>query len=140
MRKICLLAMSFGAAASILTAQTYTASITGTVIDPAGAVVPQAKITVTDVQRNVTRFTGSDSAGRYALTNLAPGSYALQVEAAGFKKHARAAFDLQVAQQAVIDPVLEVGAITESVSVTGESPLLEARSSSVGKVVESRQL
>src|SRR5947209_12794687 len=139
MRKVCVLATLLGAS-SVLLAQTYTASITGTVTDPAGAVVPQAKITVTEVQRNVVRSTDSDGSGRYALTNLAPGTYTLQVEAAGFKKHARAAFELQVAQQVAIDPVLEVGAITESVSVTGETPLLEATTSSVGKVVENREI
>ena len=91
MRTIRLFA-SLAASASILIGQTFTASINGTVTDPANAVVPRARITVTDPQRNVTHTAESDGAGRYVITNLPPGSYTLQVEAAGFKKYSRAAF------------------------------------------------
>src|SRR5439155_21788979 len=115
-----LLAATFGSA------QTFTASITGTVADPAGAVVPRAHITATEVQRNISRSTDSDEAGRYVLIDLLPGSYILQIEAAGFKKYSHSAFELQVAQKASIDAVLEVGAITESISVTADPALIEA--------------
>src|SRR3954451_13546867 len=121
-------------------AQSFTASITGTVTDPAGAVVPRAHVVATDVQRNVSRSTDSDEAGRYILIDLQPGRYTLTVEITGFKKYSHAGFDLQVAQKALIDAVLEVGAITESVSVTAEPALIEATSSSVGKVVENREI
>src|SRR4051812_32542109 len=100
--------------ATFAVAQTFTASITGTVMDPAGAVVPRAHVTATDVQRNVSRSTDSDDSGRYVLIDLQPGTYTLTVEAAGFKKTNHSAFDLQVAQKVSIDATLEVGAITES--------------------------
>ncbi len=135
-----LLATLLAASATILVGQTYTASITGTVTDPASAVVPRAQVTVTDVQRNVVRTAESDGAGRYVITNLPPGSYTLVVEVAGFKKYNLSTFELQVAQQASIDAHLEVGAVTESISVTGETPLLETTTSSVGKVVENREI
>src|SRR4051812_9905807 len=112
-------------AATFAAAQSFTASITGTVTDPAGAVVPRAHIIATDVQRNVSRTADSDEAGRYVIIDLAPGTYSLTVEAPGFKKHARTAFELQVAQRASIDAVLEVGAVTDSVNVTAETPLIE---------------
>src|SRR3954447_24394022 len=134
----CILALLL--AASFAGAQSFTASITGTVTDPAGAVVPRAHIIATDGQRNVSRSTESDDAGRYILIDLQPGSYTLTVESAGFKKYSHSAFDLQVAQKVSIDAVLEVGAITESVSVTAEPALIEATSSSVGKVVENREI
>src|SRR4051794_33999903 len=124
-------------AATFAGAQTFTASITGTVTDPAGAVVPHAHITATDVSRNVSRSTDSDDAGRYLVIDLQPGSYTLTIEAAGFKKHNQSAFELQIAQKVSIDAVLQVGAITDSVTVTAEPALLEATSSSVGKVVEN---
>jgi hypothetical protein len=127
-------------AATLAGAQSFTASITGTVTDPAGAVVPRAHVTATDTQRNVARTADSDDSGRYVIIDLAPGTYTLQVEAPGFKKHARSVFELQVSQRASLDVVLEVGAITESVSVTAETPLIEATSSSVGKVVENREI
>ena len=102
--------------------------------------VPRAHIIATDVQRNVSRSTDSDEAGRYILIDLQPGSYTLTVELAGFKKYSHSAFELQVAQKVSIDAVLEVGAMTESVSVTAEPALIEATSSSVGKVVENREI
>jgi hypothetical protein len=110
------------------------------VTDPAGAVVPGARVTATDVLRNVSHSAESDSAGRYLIVNLPPGSYTLQVEASGFKKYTQAVFELQVAQKAAIDSKLEVGALTESVSVTAAPPLIEASTSSVGKVVENREI
>src|SRR3954454_12053424 len=107
-------------AATFAGAQTFTASVSGTVTDPAGAVVPRARVIATDVQRNAARSTDSDEAGRYILTDLPPGSYTLQIEIAGFKKYVSSTFELQVAQKASIDAMLQVGAMTESISVTAE--------------------
>src|SRR4051794_7862060 len=104
-------------AATFAGAQTFTASVSGTVTDPAGAVVPRAHVTATDVQRNVARSTDTDDAGRYILLDLPPGSYTLQIEAAGFKKSVSSVFELQVAQKGSLDAVLQVGAMTESISV-----------------------
>src|SRR5512140_79472 len=104
MKNLRLLAMSLAASASILIGQTFTASISGTVTDPANAVVPHARIVVTDPQRNAAYTAESDGTGHYVITNLQPGSYTLHVEASGFKKYSRTAFDLQVAQQALINP------------------------------------
>jgi hypothetical protein len=134
------LILSLLLAATFAGAQSFTASITGTVTDPAGAVVPRAHIIATDVQRNVSRSTDSDDSGRYVIIDLAPGSYTLSVESPGFKKHSRSAFELQLAQKASIDVVLEVGAVTDSVNVTAETPLIEGTSSAVGKVVENREI
>jgi len=121
-------------------AQTYTASIRGVVTDATQASVPGAQLVANDIRRNIQVKAASDAAGRYVLANLPPGEYTLTVEAAGFKKYSREAFQLQINQDASIDIVLQVGDVRESVSVTGETPLIEASTSSVGKVVENREI
>ncbi len=125
---------------ALLCAQSYTASIRGMVTDPSQAGVPGAKVVATDTQRNLEHATTTDSVGRYLLTALSPGTYTLTVEAAGFKKYSRSAFELLVDQQTQIDVTLAVGQITESIVVTGEAPVLESTTSSIGKVVDNRRI
>ena len=120
--------------------QSYTASMRGLVTDATQASVAGAQVVVTEAQRNIQQRTTTDVAGRYILTNLPPGSYVLTVEAAGFKKYVGQALDLQVNQDASVNVSLEVGAVTDSVTVTAEAAVLETNTSSVGKVVENREI
>ena len=96
---------------AILSAQSYTASVRGVVTDTSQAAVPDAKVTITDVSRNITRSATTDTSGRYVVTALPPGDYELAVEAAGFNKYVQPPFVLQVQQQATLDVQLSVGAI-----------------------------
>ena len=121
-------------------AQSYTASIRGVVTDPTQASIADAQIVAAETQRNIRQTTVSDAAGRYVLTNLPPGSYVLTVEARGFKKYVGEALNVQVNQDLTINVTLQVGEVTESVTVTAEAALLEAGTSSVGKVVENREI
>src|SRR5215813_3743423 len=118
--------------------QTSTGSIRGTISDPAGAAVPNAKITATDVDRGVHYPTTSDSSGRYIFPGLPPARYSLMVEAAGFERANQAAFNLEVQQQATVDIALTIGATTSSVEVSGSAPLLNTTSASLGQVIENK--
>src|SRR6476620_9389449 len=91
--------------------QSYTASIRGVVSDASQAPLPNAKVTVTDADRNTSQTVTSDNAGRYVVTALPPGHYTLAVEASGFKKYEHSVFDLQVQQQATIDMQLGLGTV-----------------------------
>ena len=128
------------AAPLALNAQSYTASLQGVVRDPQSAAIPGARITATDIDRN-TRYTAiADEAGRYVLAALPPGSYRLSVEAHGFKTYSQGPIDLQVSQQAKLDVPLAVGELTEVVEVRAETPLLEATTATVGRMVENRRI
>jgi Carboxypeptidase regulatory-like domain len=118
--------------------QTSTGSIRGTITDPAGAAVPDAKITATDVERGVNYPTSTDSAGRYIFPGLPPARYTLTVEAAGFEKATQAAFNLEVQQQATVDMALTVGTLSSSVEVSASAPLLNVTSASLGQVIENK--
>jgi hypothetical protein len=125
-------------AGSTLSAQSFTASVRGIITDSSGAAVPAAQVVLKDVDRNTDRNTVTDNAGRYVITALPPGNYTLTVEAPGFRKAERPAFELQVQQQATIDISLTVGEVTTSVVVEADAPLLNSTSSQLGQVVENR--
>jgi hypothetical protein len=124
----------------ILSAQSYTASVRGVVTDTSQAAVPDAKVTITDVSRNITRSATTDTSGRYVVTALPPGDYELAVEAAGFNKYVQPPFVLQVQQQATLDVQLSVGAISTTVQVESSAPLINITSATLGQVVENKYI
>jgi hypothetical protein len=116
-------------------AQVYTASLTGVVTDPSGAVVPSAKVTAVDTAKGFPYTTLTDSLGRYVLRDLAPGTYSLKVEAKGFKASTQAGITLEVQQNATVDVALEMGTTAQEVSVTAAPPVLAAQDAVTGQVV-----
>src|SRR5437868_14166802 len=111
------LALSFFAVAFALLAQSDRGAITGTITDPAAAVIPSAPIEARNVETGAVYQAASTATGNYTLGELPSGTYELSVTVAGFKKYIRQGLTVQVAQTLRIDPVLEVGAPSESVTV-----------------------
>lgn len=120
--------------------QTITASLEGTVRDATGAVVPGAKVEVTNVATNVTTPLSTGADGRFVAISLPPGTYKVAVTATGFKKAERTGIELRVNQAAQIDLQMEVGAITETLEITAAPPLLDTASAAVGQVIDSRSI
>jgi hypothetical protein len=115
-----------------------TARIVGTVTDKTGAVVPGVSLTVVQTETGLKRQVHSNPNGVYVAPALEVGTYSITVEAAGFKRQTLAGIVLQVDQEARIDVALEVGALTESVTVSGEASLLQSESATVGQVIDNR--
>jgi len=132
--------LAFVLAAASVAAQSFTGTILGTVKDTTDAVVPNAAITVINMGTNARAEARSDANGNYAVPLLPPGQYRIQAEAPGFKLAVREGLVLQVQQQARVDLVLTVGALSESVVVTADAPLLESTTSTIGKVVDNRRI
>jgi len=120
--------------------QTDTAVISGLVHDSSGARVPGALVTALHVDTGAKHETNANESGFYVLTPLRSGNYTLTVEAAGFKTEVRSGLTLQVQQKAGIDIVLEVGQISEQVTVEGSVPLLNAVDASLGQVITNRSI
>jgi hypothetical protein len=125
---------------SAATAQTSKALISGIVTDGTGAVVANAKITVTDIQRNLDYRTESNASGLYRLIELTPSTYRVTAEAPGFRTYVLESLPLSTQQNASLNIALEVGAITERVQVTATGPLLEASNATLSAVVENKKI
>lgn len=123
-----------------LFAQEFRATITGRVLDPSGAHVPNVSIRAVNTATNETSTATTDASGSYTIPFLRPGIYQLSASAQGFKVINRENLTLQVGQIAGIDFNLEVGAVTDTVNVTGEAALLETQTASRSGVVNSVQV
>src|SRR5205085_9682638 len=108
-----------------LNAQSERGSIRGTVQDSSGAMVPGAKVTAISVGTNVETSTVSTEAGNYNIPQLPPGAYKVQAQGTGFRTLIRENVIVQVSGVTPLDLILEVGQITESVTVAAAAPLLK---------------
>ena len=100
--------------------QEFRSTLSGRVLDPAGAAVPNANVTATGIDTGAKYEAVSSTAGEYTLPFLAPGPYSLVVEAAGFKKFTQTGLQITTNQKVSQDVLLQVGSQTESVTVTGD--------------------
>src|SRR5205085_6490933 len=117
-----------------------TGQITGTVSDPSGAVVPNAKVTVTNVQTNASRSAQSNASGIYSFTNLQPGSYEIAVEGQGFAPFKRRV-DVSVGSRTTLDAQMAVTASGTTVEVTAESGVaVNTETQTLSSVVNARQI
>ena len=132
-----LLLVSLWACVSLTaSAQTIVGSISGIVSDPTGAVVPGAKIVLTDNNKGYTYNAVTDSVGRYVLLDLPASNYKLTVEASGFKSTTQEGIILEVAAKLAIDVKLQIGATTQSVEVLGAAPVLHTEDAVTGQEVD----
>src|SRR6266508_860067 len=121
-------------------AQGTTGSISGFVTDETGAALPGATVTVRQVETDLKRVLVTDDAGRYRAQQLAPGKNEVIVELQGFRTAQVPDLTLTVGQDSVVSLQLKVGGIDEHVLVTGESPLVNMRQSSVASLVDEKQI
>jgi hypothetical protein len=124
----------------IARAQVDTGSILGSVHDPSGAAVEGATLTITETKTNSVTSVKTNGAGDYIATPLRIGTYSVSVEFPGFKKETRSDVVLRVQDRLRINFKLEVGGRNEAVVVSGEAPLVQTETSSMGEVIESRQI
>src|SRR5262245_37877267 len=117
-----------------------TAQISGTVRDQSGAVLPGVEITATQTDTGIMRSTVSNETGSFVLSNIATGPYRLEAALPGFRTYLQTGIVLQVNSSAVINPVLEVGQVSEQVEVQANAVQVETRSTAVGQVIENERI
>jgi hypothetical protein len=120
--------------------QEFRATLSGTVTDLSGAAIPGASITAVNLATQSKSATVSSQEGNYVIPFLQPGQYSLKVEHAGFQVLERSPLELRVNDRLRLDVQLQVGELTERVTVTAEGPLVEAADASLGSVVDSRRI
>ena len=121
-------------------AQSAYGRIVGRVTDAAGAVVPGASIRVVHIETNAGTSASTNAEGNFDLQNLAPGDYRLTAEMQGFKRYERGPVEVRVGDVLSLDVALELGLVSEQVTVTAEAPLLESSTASLGQVIDHRQI
>ncbi len=136
---LCFAGLAWLAGNVAVQAQSVTAILVGTVSDESGAAVPSATLELTRTGTGITRTMTSNERGDFTIPGLEPGVYRLAGEHAGFKRTVTEV-ELLVNQTARVDIVLQVGAVADSIEVTGVSPLVASETSSVGQVINSGQI
>jgi hypothetical protein len=132
-----LLALSM---APLALAQETSAGLTGRVTDPSGAAIVGATVTARDMDRGTVWPTKTNEDGIYAFPRIPNGNYELKVESQGFKTYVQPNIRLEVNQRGRVDVTMEVGAISESVEVTGQAPLLQTDTTQVGATITTSQI
>jgi len=136
--RLCLLALVVAAPAA---AQKPTFDIEGIVTDAQQGVLPGATVTLQNVATGLSRETATDANGRYVFTSLPPaGQYVLQTSLAGFASERRENLTFNAGQRAVLNVTLKLSSVQETVTVAGDSPIVQTTSAEVTKTIESRDL
>ena len=123
-----------------LQAQAVYGSISGTVFDSSGAAVPNAKITITDVGRDVNYTTSTNESGNYSQTHLIVGKYRVRVETSGFKAAVQENVNVSVDTVTTVDVTLQPGEVTQTVDVTAEAPLLKTERTDVSTTLSEKSV
>ena len=115
------------------------ARLTGTVLDPADAPVPEARVTLSNPAAGLKREFKTGTQGGYAFPSIPPGRYQLKVEKEGFATYVQPNLVLAVAQSSTLNPKLEVGPISQVIEVAADTPLLHTSHANIGTEVSSKQ-
>ena len=120
--------------------QTTTATLSGEVQDAAGAILSGVRITAKNTQTGATRETATLSDGRYSLTSLEPGQYEIRAERGGFKVAFQTGVVLTVGGATVVDLIMQVGDVSETVEVKPETTVVETTKVDLSRVIDSREI
>ncbi|MCL5006220.1 MAG: TonB-dependent receptor [Acidobacteria bacterium] len=123
-----------------LAAQRNSASVTGHVYDPSGAPIPGATITATETRTGAVNTTQTNAVGLYQFPFLSPGDYQFTFSKQGFEKYIQSGVTLQVAQSAVVDAKLQLGAVTQSIKVTANASMLQTTSGSTDWSISAQRI
>ena len=121
-------------------AQGNTGTISGTTADQTGAVLPGVTVRATNSGTNLTREVLTNESGQFQLTFLPVGTYDVTAEFPGFRSEIRSGVTVQTDQRATISFSLEVGQLTESITVSEDAPLVQSETSSIGNVIDNKKI
>src|ERR1051325_11061570 len=138
--QIVLFLLSMGLLAGVNAQTSTVGNISGYVRDPQGAALPKVEVTITEERTGASRTVTSDDNGFYSVPSLAVGRYSVSASPQGFKKLVAAGIDLHVAESRVVNLDLQLGQVSETVTVTGNTTPVETRSGDVNSLVSEKQV
>jgi len=121
-------------------AQAVRGTLVGNVTDSSGAAMPGVTVTITDVNTNVGRTAVTNESGNYTFSSLLSGTYRVEAELQGFRKYQREGVQVDVNTTVRVDIPLEVGQLSEQVTVTSETPALQTDRTDTGRIIEGKQV
>jgi hypothetical protein len=121
-------------------AQVTTATIGGVISDATGAVLAGAEVIATNVDTNFSRTAATERNGRYSIKFLPVGTYSVEVNLSGFKKFVQGGVVLELNRTARVDAILQLGNVSETISVTADAPLVNTADASIGRTVENTEI
>jgi carboxypeptidase family protein/TonB-dependent receptor-like protein len=132
--------LAIGLAAVPVNAQILYGSVVGMVKDAQGATVPGATVTIVNKETNLTRDTVTNAEGTFSLTNVLPGPYDVRIALTGFREGVRTSVPVTIGQVSRVDVTLEIGTMTETVTVASEAQLLQTDKADVSTELSSKEL
>ena len=139
-KRVLLLLSCLAAAMSTGLSQETTATIAGKVTDASGARVARAKVTATNLDTNIQRYATTTNEGAYSLLFVPMGRYTVQINAPGFKKFEQTGLVLEVNQNAHVDAVLQIGAVSETIEVKADAAIVETGQPALGLTVNNQDI
>src|SRR5438093_5336673 len=135
-----LAAFAIVAGAHVATAQNIGATLQGLIVDEQHAVLPGVSVAITNIDTGIARTVTTDASGWYRAAALAPGNYEIRAELSGFVEFDRRGLTLTTGQEPRIDITLAVASVKETVTVTGETPLVDVTRNTLGTTITRRDL
>jgi carboxypeptidase family protein len=123
---------------SMMSAQGYFATLSGTMTDPSGAVIPGAKVTLLDQEKGYEFHATSDSSGRYLFRSIAPGLYTVSAEMPGFEKIVRTGIRVEINDNATANLTLKIAGSVQTVQVGAQTPILDTQDATTGQVINRK--
>ena len=136
----CTALITFLLCASLGMAQLDTGTISGVVRDQSGGAIPGVAVTIRNTETGIARNTQTNAAGRYEAVALPVGSYEISAALSGFQTLVRSGINITVGRNAVVDMTLQVGEVTQSVTVTGEASFVETTTATVSNLVDEKKV
>ena len=140
MNQVRLLAAMVLLSAIGLLAQSDNTSVNGSITDPSGGALPNAKVTLKSEGTGAVRETTTGAAGAYVIPSVSSGLYTLTVEVAGFKKYESKSNKVDAAAPATIDVVMQIGQLADTVTVEATATTIQTETASLGKLIEGKQV
>ena len=132
--------ISFFVFAALVFGQGFQGTLRGRVVDSTGAVVPVAKITLTDEGTSINRSTITNDQGEYTFASVNPATYSVAAESSGFKQAVRKGVTLATQQALTVDFALDVGQVSDTINVTADPAAIETADASTGQLIDRQKI
>jgi hypothetical protein len=140
LRLMCAMLALFVGLAGLSYSQAVNGTLVGSITDATGSRIPSAKVTITEANTGISRSTETNQSGNYTFPDVPPGTYTIAAEQTGFKRSSREGVDVIVNSTERVDLVLQLGSMSETVTITAEAPVLQSDRADTSRKIETKTI